>query len=330
MKKVLIIGESNSVMIGGWVEGFSNAIKDTCVVDNFSCGSTGMLNAIYHISLVNLESYDLVVLDHFINDVRFYIASKEEYFFLIGLLYDFLIKSKVDVVSLVFKRHDLAGDFDVFHNEIVEFLNAYNAVLVFDTYRFIKNISASKNISTFYKDSAHPYPEFSYKIGQELASQVKIRSNYNSIKNEFPFHVLHANDVSNCADVNGMILGRIKNRLVDVGFFSVKEQCKIQVPDFIFGGRLIGFYFNASTADGFLKVNEEILKLVSNGNYGKKPVIWARPIHANLIIKEELSLVVVPTANKYEKTEFCSVGKHQQNASLDLISLIFLLPIKRC
>ncbi len=82
--RILVIGESNSVMRNGWVSGFTSSNSDFNVV-NMSIGSTGIFNAIRIISDSSDQDFDLIVVDSFINDSTFFIADP--------LLYRRILKS---------------------------------------------------------------------------------------------------------------------------------------------------------------------------------------------------------------------------------------------
>lgn len=69
MKKVAIIGTSNSILKGGWVEGLSEFYP---VISNFSLGASPSLYAHYVLEKYNiLQKYDILIIDFSLNDTFF-------------------------------------------------------------------------------------------------------------------------------------------------------------------------------------------------------------------------------------------------------------------
>lgn len=308
-------------MQGGWVEGFSHATKDIFCVDNFSCGSTGILNPIYHLAMINIEDYDLIILDHFINDITFYSGARKRYFYLLGLLYQYLANSNAEVISLVFRRKELKNDHHEFHSEVIDFLSKLEKIRIFDAFKCLKEHHYNKDIDELYRDSAHPHPEYSYKVGEKLADSIKLDGRNTAGGKKFPFYILK--DTEMCTKQR---LRVIKNRLINIKCLDIIDRKDIEIPSILTGGSLIGFHFDSSNSDGFLNINKGFYKIVGNSNIGKKPVIWARPIHFEIHVRETLNLVVVKSAKEHERTDFCSIAKLQGGAKLGLVALIFLLP----
>jgi hypothetical protein len=336
MNNFLIIGESNSVMKGGWVQGFVDNVNDAVVV-NRSIGSTGVLNAIHQ--LVELKDeffdFDVILLDHLINDVRFYINDQERYFKYLRTLYSALLSCGVKVVELAYFRHDLNDVGMKFLCEIIDFIKAME-IEVFDVREKllqIKDRENLENLSSLYRDSAHPQPKVSYEIGCELAVNLVSldRSDIERKKLVLPFHIMDVDIIQTNSVLEAKSLKLIKNslvnyRLVDV---DIETPLEISVPPDIRGCSVIGFMFNASESTGFCSfetLNCRVDKIISNGNYRKNnPVLWARPIHTDFVLGDVLEIKVSDHLLDFESTEFCGVKYETGDSSrVELVSLILM------
>lgn len=330
--RILVIGESNSVMKNGWVQGLKDELGDSSIIENYSIGSTGVLNLIFHLDKVkdHIGEYDHIFVDHLINDLTFYIDEKNFYFDILNNIYKYLVSTGVPVTSVFYRRHTLAPKFSCFLEEIQDIIKNY-PVEIFDTYQFLINQGIKEgDIHTQYKDSAHPFPEVSYKFGRFLGEVLNLNSGFKNdvsqrgyIDNDFvfPFHVLRVDSLANPYDVY-----RVKNSLVDIQLVRVEDELVLEIPAALIDREVIGVLFNASTADGFVSFDGGVRKILSNGFYGKGATIWARPLHSSKFsLSEKLNIKVERSASNFEFTEFTNKILLQGGARLDLSSLIIQL-----
>ncbi|MFS8149757.1 hypothetical protein [Vreelandella titanicae] len=336
MNKILIVGESNSVMKGGWVQGFVGSCNNGVVV-NRSIGSTGILNAIHQIVELKDEFYefDIVLLDHLINDVKFYINDQERYFKYLGVFYSMLVSSGIKIIEVAYSRHDLNDAGGKFLCKIIDFIKARKIEVydVRDKLLEIKERDGLENLSSLYRDSAHPQPQVSYEIGCDLA--VNLNSLEGGVverkKSVLPFKILDVDFISANGNVLAESFKLVKNSLVNYKLvdISVDTPLEINIPPALEGSSVIGFMFNASKATGFCSfetLNNKVDKLVSNGNYLKdNPVLWARPIHTDFFLEDVLEIKAINHSLHFESTEFCGVKYESTDDSrMELVSLILM------
>ncbi|CAM0555231.1 hypothetical protein EHLJMEHL_04821 [Vreelandella titanicae] len=336
MNRFLILGESNSVMRGGWVQGFTDRCNNAVIV-NRSIGSTGLLNVIHQIVELkkDIGQFDVILLDHLVSDLKFYYDDQEIYFKYLEVLYSVLLSSGIKVVELAYSRYDLNGAGEKFLYKIIDFIKARKIEVydVRDKLLKIKERDSFESLSSLYRDSAHPKPQVSYEIGCELASSLSSLEKVFVDRNKlvFPFEVMDVEFIS--ANSNMSVKNRklVKNSLVNyqlVGV-SVDAPLEINIPQSLKGSRLIGFMFNASKATGFCSfetLNNKVAKFISNGNYpGDKPVLWARPIHTAFFLENMLEIKASNHLLDFESTEFCGVKYESSDSSrVELVSLILM------
>jgi hypothetical protein len=101
--KILILGTSNSILVGGWVAGFKQAYPDA-EVQNASIGASPGLQFAYWLDK-SIEAYDLVIFDSIINDEYLlkYIGTKA---YQDQLMFEILstLASRTKLVVLGFSR----------------------------------------------------------------------------------------------------------------------------------------------------------------------------------------------------------------------------------
>lgn len=335
MKKILIVGESNSVMKGGWVSGFSSNFDDDVVIVNRSIGSTGVLNVIHQLLEVGdeIKEFDAILLEHLVNDVKFYIDNKDDYFNWLDCLYSALVSSGISVMVVAYSRHDLDFEGNAFLAEILEFFKT-KEINVYDVSFKLNNIKGSRRaskVSELYKDSAHPLPAVSYEIGIDIAGFFSDFGELRYLIKPFvlPFSLFNI-DFFNCNNQVGHdFVKNIKNSIVDYQLVDLQEDVPLcwEVPCKFRGWSVIGFMFNSSSANGFLSFvssGHQFDKLVSNANYVKEnPVLWARPVHSEFLLGGDLKVEVKTQSSDYEKTEFCN-AKYTipKMGRIEIVSLI--------
>ncbi len=324
-------------MRGGWVQGLADGLEGKYEVVNKSIGSTGVLNVIQQIIKLGdrVEDFDFILLDHFINDVHFFLGAKDRYFFLINQVYKYLNQLGIPFLIVAFSRRNLDHSSQVFLGEIFTFLNENN-IFFYDVSKRLEamNSSESGDLSQLYQDSAHPYPYVSYRIGVDLASNLEsygAKCFHDDGGEKFKFCSIDVDSLMGCSGFDDNSIVDIKNSLISYKLIALRDGVFLswEIPPELRGGELVGMVFNATSAIGFFNLETAGLKLtksISNAYSGKiAPIIWARPIHKKIVLGDKLLVWVNGNASCFEKTEFCDVDLAFENrCGIELFSLIVL------
>lgn len=320
LRRVLVLGESNSVLRDGWVWGLSEGLSGKFIIDNKSIGSTSVLNAIYQIfsGNVSIDRYHTVILDTMINDNGFFRNSVNNYVKILSGLFSYLSRFDVNVIFVNFER---CGDGYVAPlREVAESLCDKYGVLFFDTRERIFSLALSegRKLADFYLDSAHPKPDVSFDIGLEVSRLIsdydvivddskitnKLYSKFDSgFSGGSCFYVI---DYKNTDEGSWISL---KNSLIDLTGFVVDDRGLIvDVPDGLDGCEIIGVVYNAGDSTGCLMIESEssvVKRLTDYRRSSGNPalVVWARPLKKKLIINSEIRLTAVRSHDFVEPTE---------------------------
>lgn len=334
-QNILILGESNSVIHNGWVAGFSSTLAGEVKVINESIGSTGIFNSIRVLSEYSSDSIDLVVLDSFINDSKFFIDDPILYRGLLRSVFSELsAKYSCSILYLCFggvaplcsKKRNLKN---ILIQESENF-----GVAFFDVNDFLVEFSLNKKVDfeSTYSDDAHPIPMYSYGMGivlhdflmQSNLDKAKSFINYSGV-----FQVYSPGLDDECTKSPNFNCGKIKNSLVDlpvVSLNSATPRLRFKPREGMFP---LGFFLNSATSKGVVKIEGSnfILKNIGYNNYkGEGIVVWARPFHNFIHPSEDGFYSLFPSFDlPYEQTEHCnSIDTYSIDSSLDLIHLIFV------
>ncbi|MDN2664389.1 hypothetical protein OW492_13515 [Psychromonas sp. 14N.309.X.WAT.B.A12] len=100
--KIIIVGTSNSVMGN---KGFIESLRIDNEVIQLSSGRTPFLCTLKTIMLNQklIESSDILIIDHYINDINFYVLEKgPDYIKMVKDFYIYLSSLNVNVLNLMF------------------------------------------------------------------------------------------------------------------------------------------------------------------------------------------------------------------------------------
>ena len=179
-KKILIIGESNSVGRDGWIQGLSLFLPNSEII-NHSIGSTGIFNSIRILEGIKngeyqnlIEGVDLLVIDSFIQDSLFFSKDECLYKNLIGyVLGSFNKNLKCQIAYLAFEPLNIDEPIKKLKNNLFE--NCLNhKVIFYDVKNFLIEHALRNNIeiSEMFSDSSHPKKEFSALMGYDFATNL--------------------------------------------------------------------------------------------------------------------------------------------------------------
>jgi len=112
-QKILVVGESNSVLKMGWVHGLSGYFNSTNLI-NLSIGSTGIFNAIRVLKGGGIDGYnqliegvELLIIDSFIQDATFFADDTILYKKILGSVFSsFNEKFKCPIAYLAFENQN--------------------------------------------------------------------------------------------------------------------------------------------------------------------------------------------------------------------------------
>ena len=162
--KIYVIGTSNSVMRNGWVFGLKH--NKNLEVINLSVGRTPSL---MHLSKVMLHSKelkeaDLIIIDHIINDINYYIPKiGDSYHKYIKDFYILISSLGVPILNLIFPIYNLGNRENGIKNleKIVELCKQFSIYYI--------NFNTLNLSFDYYEDDVHLRAELAYFIGLELS-----------------------------------------------------------------------------------------------------------------------------------------------------------------
>lgn len=213
---IVIIGTSNSVMKNSYVKSLS--LHN--IVTNLS---TGRVPVFYHIRtiLLNMDKLyeaDVIIIDHYINDINFYYEKIDDYTFHTENLYKILGSLNKPVLNLLFPCKKIKEK---------------NTI---DYYCYIKKLTKNYGLwlldlneygfeETHFTDVLHLKRNVSYIIGNMLSYTLHNHVNLNE-KREVsffnnPYYIVTADNIK---DSNQhYIFENFKNSLLSVNFITAKE-----------------------------------------------------------------------------------------------------------
>jgi len=161
--KIIVVGTSNSV-IG--IEGFLQSLRLQHEVVQFSSGRTPFFCSLK--TIINnkelIESCDLLILDHYINDMNFYrLKYGKEYDKLCDLFYKYLSSLNVDILNLLFPIKDIElRSTKPFYKWVKKLTFKYKlSCLDLNEYKFLPH---------HFKDQIHLNSNVSYALGIVLGN----------------------------------------------------------------------------------------------------------------------------------------------------------------
>jgi len=354
-KQILIIGESNSVIKGGWVYGLSRFFGDSEII-NLSIGSTGIYNAIRVLKGGGVEDYeglkkdvDLLILDSFIQDSRFFDKDAILYKNLLRCVFEsFDAEFKCPIAYLAFEQLGASESGEILKTVLIDECRR-NEILFYDVKQFLKKHCEENelSLSDIYTDSAHPKIEIASSLGKDFALYLADgldELNENAGKYSLPpanncgyFGVLDCFAYYDCKNINhdeNIEKKVIKNNLVDFDSFvlkSIHDKLTIRLDHTLFVP--FGFFYNQGGSKGcfILKGKNELIKSISiDGCAGEAKLVWARPFNSLVQVDRdcviEISLGFSKNKCEMELTQSGRVATEYdiKNSVLDLISVIFV------
>lgn len=296
---VLVLGESNSVMRGGWTYGLAKGLSVFAALENRSIGSTSILNAIFQIFSGNAlpQNYDTVILDSMINDSAFFRYDLGEHTRLFESLLKFLKQLGTNIVVMNFERSD--KDYISPLRASVENICAKYGAVFFDTRSRIQKIADERGqkFHELYHNSAHQRPEVAFLLGLEVADIIKMlpRATDSKILPTTNFSVL---DHRHVPYANKFYM---QNRLIALPGIVVDEGgLEIEVPTPLRGSEIVGIIYNAGATTGCLQIgaNQTFVKRLTDSRLSTgNLLIWGRRIKTRVILGERVSLKSVRSHN---------------------------------
>ncbi len=217
--KIAIVGTSNSV-IG--TKGYIQALKQEHDVIQLSSGRVpfyaGIKTIVENRQLI--ESCDLLIIDHYINDVNYYGSRLgTEYREHLELYYQLLASLNVNIVNLLFPMQKLEqrDAVDMYH-QALSLCHKYKISII-----DLNNLDID---NSFYIDHIHLSHDVSYVLGECLNQAFSVQSwpvVTNGSCEAFPFYIVDAKALAE----DDKQLGHFKNSLVDVEYFKLEEELSI-------------------------------------------------------------------------------------------------------
>lgn len=249
--KIVVVGTSNSVMGN---KGYIEALTLEHDVTQLSSGRVPFYASLK--SLINnrelIENSDLLIIDHYINDVNFYGQYLgDDYRQHLKLFYAYLSTLNVNIINLMFPMKNISNQPAVdIYVQTKWLCQEYNISIL--------DLNELNIPSHFYRDSIHLTHDVSYALGVSLNLSL-LKEHFTPVKNgkiiDFPFYSLSADDLT----YSGNQVSTFKNSLVNVRYLNLKKTLTINNPDH---HRLIAIGFvknkNIDGESGFVLNGEEV------------------------------------------------------------------------
>jgi hypothetical protein len=232
MKKIGVIGTSNSVMVNNYIA----ALKIDFEVVNFS---SGRVPVFFHIRTflnfkAEISSCDYIIIDHYINDYNFYNNKLgTDYIKHIENFYLMLSGLNIPIVNMFFPVFGIDND-SCYYKDVLRLSNEYGFYsLNLNDYDFQKE---------HFSDSIHLIKEISFLVGLELSNYLKnnnldivSRINFSEDPN---YYIVSAKDISSQTTTR---LFSFKNRLMNFDYIEIGSSIYIDIKE---GATLvsIGYY----------------------------------------------------------------------------------------
>lgn len=220
--KIAIIGTSNSVMQGGYVK----ALESRHEVHNLSVGRVAVT---YHIKTVlgqasMLSECNLVIIDHYINDVNTYLPRVENYRQHTEALYAHLAALGVPVLNVFFPISDLQSRKDAHY---LEFITSRSQQYGFSVIDF--NIWPFSNES--YQDELHLHREVSFALGVYLSEIIPKLAMKQPVPFSKPITEYKTITADQLANKNNLTKTRFSNSLINIDYVKLNGALNIPVPE---------------------------------------------------------------------------------------------------
>lgn len=252
--KIFVLGTSNSV-IGE--KGYIKSLRLEHDVVNLSSGRVSCLS---HISKIikhrkEIEESDLLIVDHYINDVQVYKeALGEDYFLMVKTFYKILSSLNVNVLNVLFPFRSGKDDAYI---KVIENLSLQSRLLFL-------NLNLYNFKYWHFNDQIHLNKEVSYILGIELSKYLTLNklggkpsggeilessfSLYTPPKSLYPEHEFKNSlvDVSySVIDKQLVINSSETTRLVSIGYLNITRETAITINEsnYILNG--IGYFHEA-------------------------------------------------------------------------------------
>lgn len=269
-KRYLVIGTSNSIVKGGWFDGFVS-IADA-KVERKALGGAPFTQFFSELQSLDLAQYDLVILECSPNDESY--SDKVGFSWFFDTLYQGFIASIIQYSNLLILRVPALDCITSPSNtwkrqlKIASELN----VAVYDMSDSLLNGNAASDIASLYRDKYHPKTELIHQAGVEFAKWLNGEKLdiYPAIQLKPAFGVYTQR-------INRNNKVSISNSLIDENFdvLGLNESFKFERPGFC-----IGFFVAAEHSWGFLKmyglddsIQYSFVYFDSNKNLGQKKFI---------------------------------------------------------
>lgn len=284
MAKIVVIGTSNSV-IGR--NGFIKSLSLDHEVINLSSGRVPFYCHIQKIqkNKTLIESSDLLIIDHYVNDVGFYADRlKEKYHQECEIFYQLLSTVNTHILNLFFPIQKIANKNLDYYQKVKQLTKQYNLSFIdLNDYEFK---------SHYFQNPAHINKKASYILGLSLSKVINVFENdkpYGGKLFSSPFKIIDTDNLANFTPHSK--LKTFKNSLVKVDYLDIKEEFTI---DNLQGMTLksIGYLApkNMESKSG-LTINNKYSFGLSSGGY------FHESFEQEIVIEDKLTLTPIKSSH---------------------------------
>ena len=244
MKKILVLGTSNSILKNGYVDGLKNSSNKIQVVNKSIGASPGIQFGC--VLSMNFDEFDYVIFDSLPNDEQYsyetngYSYSEIQHQILFEILSTISCKANLIIMAFVCKDN-LVNKTNVYlkRKEIARILN----VQFIDVPKILQShLRIDSSTKLYGNHPAHPLISISYQIGLYLGRIVSfdktLHKSINNVNYSENFETYHLKELQNAGK-----LIKLTNSLMSEEFMAIEDSVDIH---FQHRGRLLGFYINAA------------------------------------------------------------------------------------
>ncbi len=219
---IVIVGTSNSIL---GREGFIKALETNHNVKRFAIGRTPLFYSLFTLMEFRsvIENCDLLILDHYINDVNFYEPKfGREYISHLDNFYLYISSLNVNILNILFPIKNIKKRNNLYiYDRVVEHSNNYNMSLI--------DLNLLDIPDEDYLDDVHISKQLSYFLGVMIDSELH-KFKYSVSGGECKSNPYSSLKVDSLSDVIGDYC-TLKNSILEVSYVSLKGSFHIDLSE---------------------------------------------------------------------------------------------------
>lgn len=261
--KIFIIGTSNSIM---GKKGYIEALE---LEHDVILHASGRNSIYYLLSIIikkrtEIESCDLLIIDHYVNDVNFYYNEVgSDYLNVINHTYKYLSSLNTRIINLLFPLRDgIPTESLPCYKRTLENCLKYNISII--------DLNSIDFKRQHFRDNVHLNHRTSFLVGlllnNSLKKSLKIEKPINGNITKPDTYIINQNEIHN-KNITECNIKSYKNNLLELSYVSIENHIRLEIP---VNDRLIAIgYFNHKSNKYLsgIKINEEYKRALPSKGY---------------------------------------------------------------